>query len=225
MLNKLRKEQGFTLIELLIVVAIIGILAAIAIPQFSAYRMRGYNATALSDMKNTKTAEESLYADAQCYGVTDAGAATALDAVASLPAVGVTQNGPMAAAVGGANPLPGGRLAGVNAANATSSIPVGLSNGINLYTIVSKQASTPQYDSYVLATRHWQADTSYASDSDNTTVTYRVVNSAWAGDTAKKLFIAATVPKAVVGADDLGGVAGAGGVSGGGSPTDKWTIM
>ncbi len=42
----MRKNEGFTLIELMIVIAIIGILAAIAIPQFSAYRTRSYNAAA-----------------------------------------------------------------------------------------------------------------------------------------------------------------------------------
>ncbi|WP_136525585.1 type IV pilin protein [Geomonas ferrireducens] len=67
MLNKLRSKKGFTLIELLIVVAIIGILAAIAIPQFSAYRQKAYNSASQSDLKNTKTSLESFYADNQCY--------------------------------------------------------------------------------------------------------------------------------------------------------------
>ena len=67
MLNKLRSRKGFTLIELLIVVAIIGILAAIAIPQFSAYRAKAYNAAATSDLKNAKTTLESYFADNQTY--------------------------------------------------------------------------------------------------------------------------------------------------------------
>lgn len=67
MLNKIRNRKGFTLIELLIVVAIIGILAAIAIPQFSAYRQKGYNAAATSDLKNGKTALEAYFADNQKY--------------------------------------------------------------------------------------------------------------------------------------------------------------
>ena len=67
MLNKLRSNKGFTLIELLIVVAIIGILAAIAIPQFSSYRAKAYNSAATSDLKNAKTTLESYFADNQYY--------------------------------------------------------------------------------------------------------------------------------------------------------------
>lgn len=67
MLAKLRSKKGFTLIELLIVVAIIGILAAIAIPQFSAYRAKAYNSAAQSDLKNSKTALEAFFADNQKY--------------------------------------------------------------------------------------------------------------------------------------------------------------
>jgi len=69
MLKALRSSKGFTLIELLIVVAIIGILAAIAIPQFAAYREKAYNSAANSDLKNMKTGMEAYMADNQEYPV------------------------------------------------------------------------------------------------------------------------------------------------------------
>jgi type IV pilus assembly protein PilA len=58
-LNKMKNQKGFTLIELMIVIAIIGILAAIAIPQFR----RAYNSAALSDLKNFTTAQEAYFVD------------------------------------------------------------------------------------------------------------------------------------------------------------------
>ena len=69
MLSRFTKkdEKGFTLIELMIVIAIIGILAAIAIPQFSAYRTRSYNSAADSDLRNAATAQEAYYVDNQSY--------------------------------------------------------------------------------------------------------------------------------------------------------------
>ena len=60
-------EQGFSLIELLVVMGIIGILAAITIPQFESYKTRGFNARALSDLRNTISAQEAQYVDNESY--------------------------------------------------------------------------------------------------------------------------------------------------------------
>jgi len=61
------KRQGFTLIELLIVVVIIGILAAIAIPKFGATKEKAWLAAMKSDLRNLVTAQESYFYDYNTY--------------------------------------------------------------------------------------------------------------------------------------------------------------
>jgi type IV pilus assembly protein PilA len=64
----MQNRKGFTLIELLIVVVIIGILAAIAIPKFAATKDKAKLAAVKSDLRNIETAEEAYFSDNQVYG-------------------------------------------------------------------------------------------------------------------------------------------------------------
>ncbi len=62
-----RHKTGFTLIEVLIVTVIIGILAAIAIPKFSATKEKAYDKTVMSDIRRAEVAAEAYYADNLAY--------------------------------------------------------------------------------------------------------------------------------------------------------------
>jgi type IV pilus assembly protein PilA len=62
-----RSENGFTLIELLIVVVVIGLLAAIAIPKFGNSKERAIVSQMKSDLRNMVTAQESYISDALTY--------------------------------------------------------------------------------------------------------------------------------------------------------------
>ena len=63
MLRKLNNKKGFTLIELMIVIAIIGILAAIAIPNFISYRNKSYCSQAESDARGVAASISDFYSD------------------------------------------------------------------------------------------------------------------------------------------------------------------
>ncbi len=90
-----RNRKGFTLIELLIVVVIIGILAAIAIPKFANTKEKAYLASMKSDLRNMATVQEAYFSDFQTYqsGTASnlAGVATPLGGAGGfVPSAGVT---------------------------------------------------------------------------------------------------------------------------------------
>jgi type IV pilus assembly protein PilA len=63
----MRAERGFSVIEFLVVGAIFGILALIAIPQYSIYREKGYGTTAANDLRNIAAAQERFFLQNQSY--------------------------------------------------------------------------------------------------------------------------------------------------------------
>ena len=67
LIRNMKKREGFTLIELMIVVAIIGILAAIAIPNFIKFQLRSKAGEGKINLAGIRTAEESYFADAGTY--------------------------------------------------------------------------------------------------------------------------------------------------------------
>lgn len=83
----LSNRKGFTLIELLIVVVIIGILAAIAIPKFAATKDKAKLASVRSDVRNLMSAQEAYFSDHNTYAG-DFGALQA--ATNSTPSAGNT---------------------------------------------------------------------------------------------------------------------------------------
>jgi prepilin-type N-terminal cleavage/methylation domain-containing protein len=88
-------KKGFTLIELLIVVVIIGILAAIAIPKFANTKEKAYIASMKSDLRNLITAQEAYYSDWNTYAqaITDLGTNYNTSNGVSVSLSGVTGTG------------------------------------------------------------------------------------------------------------------------------------
>jgi type IV pilus assembly protein PilA len=148
-LYRLRKSQrAFTLVELLIVVGIIAILAAIAIPQFNTYRKRGYDASANADLRNIKTIEEALYADFTDYGASDS---------ISHPGISFTTGAEVGP--GGLVWLSGGR---------TSSIPLFFSLSPTVHAAVKVFFNGKSNTAYNIVTAHELGDLFYGNDSDST---------------------------------------------------------
>ncbi|WP_307632698.1 type IV pilin protein [Thiovibrio frasassiensis] len=148
----MKNQKGFTLVELMIVVAIIGILAAIAIPQFAAYRQRAFNSSATSDVVNLQKSQAAYFVDWRGFGYTAATSNAAIGA-------NVVLAGPATAADHWIT-------------DGGTGLNIGVSNGVNIGCVVGLgNAAAPfQYSAFTAVAKHRTGPRTFGVDSDVTAV-------------------------------------------------------
>ena len=202
------RNEGFTLIELVIVMTVIAILTAIAIPQYYAYRMGSYNSAASSDLRNSRAVLESFYSDHRVYPSSAPGGA---------PGAGTV----LAAAMNSTGAIAKGSISPPNLPVLPVPAPgfsAGLSQNVGLVVHTAPLGKT-----FTIGAKNASGDRCFGMDADPSAMY-------WVQGTAGSALQANSIPLALLDANNFlqgGGTAGSGVCAGDppGSGQAAWTTL